>query len=58
MPRPIEALIHVDALARNLAVARRHAPDARLWAVIKADAYGHGNGQADDDIAGPQDSYL
>lgn len=42
MPRPIEALIHVDALARNLAVARRHAPDARLWAVIKADAYGHG----------------
>jgi alanine racemase len=42
MPRPIEALVHVDALARNLAVARRRAPDARLWAVIKANAYGHG----------------
>ena len=42
MPRPIEALLHPDALARNLQVARRHAGDARLWAVIKANAYGHG----------------
>ena len=30
MPRPIEALVHPDALARNLASARRRAPDARL----------------------------
>ncbi|MCK6401957.1 MAG: alanine racemase [Sphaerotilus natans subsp. sulfidivorans] len=42
MPRPIEALVHPDALARNLASARRRTPDARLWAVIKANAYGHG----------------
>jgi len=42
MPRPIEALIHVDALARNLARVRAAAPDARLWAVVKANAYGHG----------------
>lgn len=42
MPRPIEALVHPDALALNLATARRRAPDARLWAVIKANAYGHG----------------
>ena len=42
MSRPIEALIHVDALAHNLARARRAAPDARVWAVIKANAYGHG----------------
>jgi alanine racemase len=42
MPRPIEAVIHVDALARNLARARRAAPGARVWAVVKADAYGHG----------------
>ncbi len=42
MPRPIEALIHVDALAHNLARARAAAPGARLWAVVKADAYGHG----------------
>jgi alanine racemase len=42
MPRPIEALIHTDALAHNLARARALAPDARVWAVVKANAYGHG----------------
>src|SRR5438105_6005928 len=42
MPRPIEALIHTDALAHNLRRARRAAPDARSWAIVKADAYGHG----------------
>ncbi len=42
MPRPIEALIHTAALAHNLARARRAAPDARAWAVVKANAYGHG----------------
>jgi alanine racemase len=42
MPRPIEALIHTAALAHNLARVRRAAPDARVWAVVKANAYGHG----------------
>ena len=42
MPRPIQALIHPDALAHNLARARAAAPDAKVWAVVKADAYGHG----------------
>ena len=42
MPRPIQALIHTGALAHNLAQARRAQPDARLWAVVKANAYGHG----------------
>ena len=42
MPRPIEALIHADALAHNLARVRAQAPDARVWAVVKANAYGHG----------------
>lgn len=42
MPRPIQALIHTDALAHNLARARRAAPDAHCWAVVKANAYGHG----------------
>ncbi|MBL8306074.1 MAG: alanine racemase [Rubrivivax sp.] len=42
MPRPIEALIHPEALAHNLARARAAAPDAQLWAVVKANAYGHG----------------
>jgi alanine racemase len=42
MPRPIEALIHPAALAHNLARARAAAPDARVLAVVKANAYGHG----------------
>ena len=42
MPRPIQALIHPDALRHNVAVLRQGAPDARLWAVVKANAYGHG----------------
>ena len=42
MPRPIQAVIHGPALANNLQVARRHAPNSRVWAVVKANAYGHG----------------
>ncbi len=42
MPRPIEALVHPAALAHNLAIARCHAGGARVWAVVKANAYGHG----------------
>ncbi len=42
VPRPIEALIHTDALAHNLQRARQAAPDSRIWAVVKANAYGHG----------------
>ena len=44
MPRPIEALVHADALAANLAVARRASAGAKVWAVVKANAYGHGIG--------------
>lgn len=36
------ALIDYDALRHNLEVVRRYAPDSRVWAVIKANAYGHG----------------
>ena len=46
MPRPIQALIHTDALAHNQARARALAPDARVWAVVKANAYGHGIARA------------
>jgi alanine racemase len=42
MARPIQALIHTQALRDNLAVVRQAARDARVWAVVKADAYGHG----------------
>ncbi len=42
MPRPILATISAAALAQNLTVAQRHAGGAKVWAVIKANAYGHG----------------
>jgi len=42
MPRPILATIDIDALRHNLSVARRHAGARRVWAVVKANAYGHG----------------
>jgi alanine racemase len=42
MPRPIRARFKLSALIHNLGVARRHAPQSRIWAVIKANAYGHG----------------
>lgn len=42
MPRPIEALIHLDAIEHNLAAARARAGARKLWAVVKANAYGHG----------------
>ena len=42
MPRPILVTIHPAAVQHNLERARRAAPDARVWAVVKANAYGHG----------------
>ncbi len=42
MPRPIFATVSAAALAHNLAIARRHAAGARILAVLKANAYGHG----------------
>lgn len=42
MPRPILATVHTDALRHNLQRARECAPDALVWAVVKANAYGHG----------------
>lgn len=42
MPRPIVACIHTDALRHNLQRSRRAMPDAKIWAVVKANAYGHG----------------
>ena len=42
MSRPIQATIHTEALRHNLSRARQSSPDARVWAVVKANAYGHG----------------
>ena len=52
MPRPIDALVHTGALAAHLARARTAAPDARAFAVVKADAYGHGIERAFEGLRG------
>jgi alanine racemase len=42
MPRPIQATIHSDSLRANLHTLRTASGDAKVWAVVKANAYGHG----------------
>ena len=44
--RPIKARISIGAMAHNLRVARSHAGTARVFAVVKANAYGHGLSRA------------
>ena len=50
MPRPIQATIHTDALKHNLHRASLAAPDAKVWAIVKANAYGHGIERAFDGL--------
>ncbi len=40
--RPTRAEVNLASLRHNLHVMRRHAGSARVWPVLKADAYGHG----------------
>ena len=42
MPRPIRARLDWSALRHNHRIARSHSGSARVWSVVKADAYGHG----------------
>ena len=42
MPRPLVATIHIAAMQHNFAVAKSRAPASKVWAVVKANAYGHG----------------
>ncbi|WOP15386.1 alanine racemase [Ottowia sp. SB7-C50] len=52
MPRPIKATIHTAALRHNLERMRDAAPGARVWAIVKADAYGHGIERAFEGLRG------
>ena len=42
MSRPIRACISFAALRHNYWLAKRTAPRSKVYAVVKADAYGHG----------------
>lgn len=46
MPRPLLATIDLAAMRHNLSVAKKHAPSSKTWAVVKANAYGHGLSRA------------
>ncbi|RZI41936.1 alanine racemase [Herbaspirillum sp. HC18] len=46
MPRPLVATIHLAAMQHNLSVARAKSPGSKVWAVVKANAYGHGLARA------------
>ena len=52
MPRPIHATIHLGALRHNQQRLRAAAPGARLWAIVKANAYGHGIERAYEGLRG------
>ena len=42
MSRPIQARISLSALRHNYWMAKRAAPRSRVFAVVKANGYGHG----------------
>ncbi|WAW10270.1 alanine racemase [Oxalobacter vibrioformis] len=42
MSRPLIAYIDIAAMQHNLSVVRKEAPRSSIWAVVKANGYGHG----------------
>ncbi|MBW7903316.1 MAG: alanine racemase [Rhodocyclaceae bacterium] len=58
MPRPIRARIDRDALLHNYLLAKARVPGARAWAVVKANAYGHGLLNAADALAEAADGFA
>ena len=41
--RPTRAEVNLAALRHNLRVVQKHAEGQKVWAVLKADGYGHGS---------------
>ena len=56
--RPIRARIFRAALLHNYRLAHRLAPAAKAWAVIKANAYGHGQWRAVDALREEADGFA
>lgn len=56
--RPIRAHIAPAAIRHNYRLAKKHAPSAKAWAVIKADAYGHGQMRAVDALRDEADGFA
>lgn len=56
--RPIRARIAPLAIRHNYRLAKQHAPHSRAWAVIKANAYGHGQWRAVDALRDVADGFA
>lgn len=56
--RPIRARISREALRHNYRLAKQMAPAARAWAVIKANAYGHGQWRAVEALRAEADGFA
>lgn len=56
--RPIRARISPAAILHNYREAKRRAPGAKAWAVIKANAYGHGQWRAVEALRGEADGFA
>jgi len=56
--RPIRAIIDLAALRHNHALARRQVGVSKLWAVVKANAYGHGLERAVAALADEADGFA
>lgn len=58
MARPISASVNLKALLHNHAVVRRCAPNAKIWSVVKANAYGHGDLRVAQTLADVTDGFA
>ena len=56
--RPIRARIRPAAILANYRIAKACAPDAWAWAVVKADAYGHGQLRAVEALRDEADGFA
>ncbi|OQA33093.1 MAG: Alanine racemase, catabolic [Betaproteobacteria bacterium ADurb.Bin341] len=56
--RPLRARIDITALAHNYRLVQRHAPRAKAWAVVKANAYGHGLWRVVEALRGEADGFA
>jgi len=56
--RPIRVRISPAAISHNYRQVRRSAPNSKAWAVIKANAYGHGQWRAVEALRGEADGFA
>ena len=56
--RPIRVRISPTAIRNNYLLAKQRAPHSKAWAVIKANAYGHGQWRAVEALRGEADGFA